>query len=410
MRVLIFSQYYPPEVGATQTRVNTFARELVKRGHHVTVVSEIPNHPAGVYFEGWRKRWYTRTVEDGIDVIRVFVVASPKKTFPRRLAFYLSYMLNAIVIGLLLARRPDVVLASSPPLFVGVAGMFVAAAKGVPFVLDVRDLWPAAAVSLGELREGRAHAIAERVERMLYDRALAITCVTQAFMKYIQNLGVEASKLHHLPNGTLPEVFVPLPADPGLADDLNLDRTFVAGFLGNHGVAQGLDVLLDAAAQTGDEVMFLFVGEGPVKAALQNRANREGITNVRFAAQVPPSEVIAYIALCDVLLVPLQPDDVFTMFVPSKMFDFWACGKPVLLMAGGEAADIVRRSGAGVVIEPGDANQLSRTLAAMRKEPEGTRAMGVAGRAFVLANYDRNAQAGALERLLVQAARPGTVS
>ena len=156
MRILILSQFYPPEVGATQTRIHHFARRLSEKGHRITVIAEFPNHPKGVIFPGYSPRLFRRATEDNLDVIRLWVYTSPRKGAIRRILFYFSYMIGATIAGLILARgRYDVVFATSPPLPVALAASLVARFKRRPFVMDVRDLWPAVGIVLGEIR-GRA--------------------------------------------------------------------------------------------------------------------------------------------------------------------------------------------------------------------------------------------------------------
>ncbi len=172
MHILYLSQYFPPEVGATQTRAYEMARGLVRAGHRVTMLTEVPNHPSGIVPPAYRGKWFERSELDGIDVLRVWVKASPVKTFKSRMAFYLSYMANATLVGALKARGPfDVVYATSPPLFVGAAGLALHGLKRAPFVFEVRDLWPESAVALGELRSPRAIAWAGKLEELCYNRA-----------------------------------------------------------------------------------------------------------------------------------------------------------------------------------------------------------------------------------------------
>ena len=180
MRILLLSQYFPPEVGATQARLESFASGLSERGHDVEGICEVPNHPQGSVRPGYRRRAWVRREADGYRVLHVWVAANPVKTTRTRLASYGTYTAAATLAGVL-ARRPDVVVASSPPLSVAVAAAAVAARHRVPWLMDVRDLWPESAVALGELSNPRALAFAERLERWLYGDAAAITTVTRPF-------------------------------------------------------------------------------------------------------------------------------------------------------------------------------------------------------------------------------------
>lgn len=382
------------------------ARHLVQMGHPVTMIAEVPNHPSGVIPPAYRGKLYERADLDGIEVLRVWVKASPVKTSFTRMAFYLSYMVNATLAGIWLAKgKYDLVFASSPPLFVACAGWAISRLRGIPFVFDVRDLWPAVAVSLGELRSPRLLRWAEKVERFLYRRAAMITAVTRGFCVYIENLGIPASRIHWAPNGSTPELFTPGEPDPRLLASLGLQGKFVVTFAGLHGIAQGLPSILDTARSLLDhpEVAFLFIGEGPVKRALISRCEEEGLTNVHFVAEMPREQVVPYLNSSDALLVPLKNDPIFETFIPSKLFDFMACGRPVLLSVPGEARQILEETGAGSYVPPEDPAALkSAILQLAALTPEERRQIGQRGRQMVIEKYSRASQARQLAELLGQ--------
>lgn len=404
MKVVVLSQYFPPEVGATQTRVVTFARQLAAAGHDVTVVAELPNHPVGRVFDGWRGRPVRVTREDGFRAIRVWVYASTRKSRWRRISFYGTYLVSAIVAALVLVRRrPDVILASSPPLPVLVAAAVLSFVWRRPFVADIRDIWPAVGEALGEIPPGRAMALATELERRLYRAAAAITCVTPGFVEHIAANGGRRDAIQLVPNGTIPEVFDPERADPGTRAALGLEGRFVVGYVGLHGIAQGLGALLDAAAELPD-VYFLFIGEGPVKADLVARADAEGLANVQFHGQVPVEQVVSYIRACDLVVVPLRDLPVLSTFVPSKLFDMLCTATPVVLMVDGEARRILKASGGGLYAPAEDGFALATAVRQLRDDPKRRAAMGRAGREYVLANYTRDVQAAALERVLLDVA------
>jgi len=403
MRVLFLSQYYPPEVGATQTRMHHFARSLTENGHQVTVITEVPNHPKGIIFEGYRGRLLLRTVEDGIEIIRTWVYTSPRKTFVRRVLFYCTYMVNAILVGLFLRRqRFDVIFATSPPLPVAVSAYAVSRLRRCPFIMDVRDIWPAVGVILGEIRGQAFIHAAERLERFLYAQAAAVTCVTQSFVRDVISKGAKPAKVHFLPNGTIPELFNPDRINSDLRRQLGIEGKFVVGFCGNHGVAQGLPEILEAARllKGHDEFRFLFIGEGPVKARLLEIQARHELSNVLMLPQVPISDIAPYINTADVMLVPLKLDDIFTAFIPSKMFDFMACGKPVILGVDGEARAILEESGGGIYVEPDNPQALASLLLTLSSNREQLEDMGHRGRDYVLRHYLRDEQAKRLGQIL----------
>lgn len=408
LRVLFFTQYYPPEVGATQTRMQTFAEHLVDRGHDVTVVTELPNHPKGEIFEGWRGRWIDRRHENGVEVIRLRVYTSPRKSPVRRLLFYGTYAAGASAVGAGLALRGwDAVFATSPPLPAAVPGWLTARLARAPFVLDVRDLWPAVAAALGELDPGVMLRTAEKLERFLYRRAEAVTVVTESFRKHVADGGADPERIRHLPNGTVPELFAPDRRDPELRERLGVGEDGVlVGYFGNHGVAQGLETVLGAADRLRGRsgLCFHFVGEGPRKEELMTERDRQGLENVHFHDQVPLEEIAAWINAADLMLVPLADHPLFRQFVPSKLYDYLACATPVVLSVEGEAREILDASGGGLAVPPGDSEALARAVARLADEPERREAMGRAGREHVLAHYTRDRQAERLEDLLTELA------
>jgi colanic acid biosynthesis glycosyl transferase WcaI len=411
-RILYLTQYFPPEVGATQTRAHEMARYLVGRGHHVTVVTEVPNHPSGIIPPAYRRKLYTREKMDGIDVIRVWVKASPEKSFRTRMLFYISYMVNAALAGAGLARgRYDVIVATSPPLFVGAAGLALSVLRRTSFVFEVRDLWPESAVALGELRHPRAIALAGKLERMCYNRARRIVVVTRGIQQRLEERGF-GDKVVLIPNGANTDLFRPDPeAGSALRTELGLTGKFLVLYAGIHGLAQGLATVLRAAQQLEDvpDAHFVFVGEGPKKAELLELKDRLGLTNVTMLPERPRHEMPAFLSAADVALVPLRKLELFEGAVPSKMFDAWACGCPVLLSIDGEARRVLEQAGGGLYVESENPAQMAQALARLENDRAGLRCAGEKARNFVEAHYARDRLAARLEEVLMDVVRGETV-
>lgn len=402
LRILLLSQYFHPEVGATQTRIWEFARHLAARGHDVTVVSEFPNHPHGKIPESYRGKWFEEERLDGFDVLRVPVWTSEKKTFLTRLFFYASFAITSVLLAALRLRgRFDVVFATSPPLPVGAAGWLLARIKRARFVLDVRDLWPEAARSLGELSNPRLIRLASALADFLYRHADATTTVTRGFLHHIEERA-GTGRVHLVTNGTVPEIFDPNRRDPTLRARLGLEGRFVCTFAGTMGIAQGLTHLADVAGELRDDprIAFLFIGTGPVRKQLEERVAECRLDNVVFHDQVPLHEITPFLNASDVLLVPLKNDPVFQTFVPSKMFDCLACEKPVVLGVPGEARALLEESGGGLYAEPENPREWASAIRRLARSPTEVESMGRRGRAWVLERYTRSAQAGVLEEIL----------
>lgn len=404
MRILYLSQYFPPEVGATQTRAYEIARGLVRAGHHVTMLTEVPNHPSGIIPPEYHGKLYERADLDGIEVIRVWVKTSPTKTFRSRMAFYLSYMVSAVLSGLFLARgHYDVVYATSPPLFVGGAGLILSLLRHIPLVFEVRDLWPESAVALGELSNRRVIALAERLEEVCYRHARHIVVVTQGIRDRLLARGIQSEKLHLVPNGTNTDMFYNRSDEAiSLRAELGLTDRFIAIYAGIHGIAQGLETLVEAARLLGDEpdMHFLFVGEGPVKSEVIALAQMYQLDNVTFHSEVPREQMPILLSAADVALVPLRNLALFRGARPSKMFDAWACQTPTLISVDGEARRILEEVGAGVFVEPENPRALAEALLWLKDRPEERRQMGLAGRQAALERYSLQAAARRLEEIL----------
>ena len=402
LRILIVSQYFPPEIGATQTRMQAFAEFLAARGHRVTVICEFPNHPHGVIPDEYRGRFLEDDRSNRYRVLRVWVKANPEKTRSSRMAFYLSFM-GMAASAAPLAGRADVVLATTPPLFAGAAGLAIARLNIAPLVLDVRDLWPAAAIGLNEISPGWTLRIAEALERRLYKSAAAVVAVTRPFCTHVDRIRGRPPQTVMIPNGTLERFFAPRGDKQARARlGVEPDR-FLVTFAGTHGIAQGLPAALAAAARA-DEIHFAFIGEGPEKRGLVASARERGLPNVSFHSQLPLEEIPAVLAASDALLVPLSAHPTFADFVPSKLFDFMAAGRPVILSARGEAARIVESAGAGVVVEPENPDALARGANWLAEHAQEASEMGKRGQVFARTRL-RRVQAERVERVLVHVAR-----
>ena len=406
MRVLYLSQYFPPEVGATQTRAHEMARGLASAGHEVTVIGEIPNHPSGIIPDEYKGKLYERSKLDGFDVIRVWVYATPNKTFITRLLFYITYMWSAIFAGLFLAKGPfDVIYATSPPLFVGGAGFVISLLRRTPFVFEVRDLWPESAVELGELNNKWAIKLAEWLESLCYWRARHIVSVTGGIHDRLLKRGFSESEVTLITNGANTELFKQIPEKGReIREQLNLQDKFIVLYAGIHGIAQGLSSVIETANILKDkkEVHFLFVGEGPVKAKVKEQAQQLNLDNVTFHSELPRARMPEFYSAADVSLVPLRKLELFQGALPSKMFDSWACECPLLLSVDGEARDLVEKVEGGLFVAPEDSTELAKDIEKLMNLPDRGKSLGLNGRKITEQKYSRAALAKELERLLVE--------
>ncbi len=411
MRILYLSQYFPPEVGATQQRAYEMARHMVLAGHEVTLVTEVPNHPAGIIRPEYRLRGWTRESLEGIDVIRVWVWASPRKSFLNRVLFYGSFMAGATLAGAVLARGPfDLIYATSPPLLVGGAALALSRLRRTPLVFEARDLWPEAAVALGELRSERAIRWATRLEEACYVRARGIVVVTEGLRDRLLARGIPEEKLALIPNGSNVETFrFRQDGREEVRAALGAEDAFIVAFAGNHGLALDLQTIVAAAERLALDpgVRLLLVGEGPRKQTLRAIVESRGLTNVTLLPECPQERVPDYLSAADAVMIPLLGNDIFRMALPLKLFDGWSCERPVILGLEGESAQMMERVGGGIAVRPGDPAALVAAILRLRGEPDEARVMGQRGRKFVVNNHSRRMLA---ERLIawLEPAEPGS--
>lgn len=356
MHILFLSDNFPPEGNAPAARTFEHCRAWVRAGARVTVITGQPNFPTGRLHPGYRNALWAREVIEGVEVVRVWTYMAANAGRIRRSLDYASFMAAAAVAGLLV-RRPDVVVATSPQILTACAGAAVAALRAAPFVFELRDLWPASIRAVGALRSSFLLAALERLELFLYSRSAAVVAVTRAFRADLIARGVPAGKITVVRNGADLARFRPRPRDEALAAALGLKGAFVAGYIGGHGMAHGLGVVLDAATRLADRephIHFLMIGGGAEREALARRAAALGLANVVFAGPVPRPEIERYWSLLDCAMIHLRPDPLFRTVIPSKLFEAMAMGLPVLHAVPGESAELVDEAGAGLVIPPED--------------------------------------------------------
>lgn len=411
MRIAWLCHYFAPEIGAPQARLLEMSRAWVADGHSVTAVTCFPNHPTGELADGDRGLWQRRDELDGIPVHRCWSYATPNRGFLKKVVGHLSFMVTGWF-GLSRAARsegrPDVVIVSSPTFFSVITAWAWCSWRGVPYVFEVRDLWPAVFVELGVLKNRAAIAVLEWIELFLYRRALRVVAVTRSFADAIEERGIPRAKLGVVTNGVDAELFRPRSPDPDLARSLGLEGKFVVLYLGAHGISHSLTKLLAAAEALTDlpDVHFLFVGEGARKDALVAAADEAGLRNVSFHGGVPKSDVPRFYSMASVGLVPLRDVALFHTFIPSKMFELLAAGVPVVGSVAGEAAEILNESGGALVVAPEDGQAVADCIRRLHGDAALRERMATVGREFVVANYTRTALAAHYSELLEQAVPP----
>lgn len=396
MNILFLSHYFPPEVNAPASRTFEHCREWVKCGHRVTVVTCAPNHPRGEPFDGYKNRLLQREKVDGIDVIRIWTFLSANEGFLLRTLNYVSFMLMAMVLSPWLGRA-DVVVSTSPQFFNGLAGYFVAAFKRARWVVEIRDLWPESIVAVGALTQRRIIALLEWIELFVYRKADRIIVVTQSFAKQIgEKLGSE-EKIAVVKNGANLQLFTSQSVENSqtLGEIEAIKHKCIVAYVGTHGMAHGLDKVVEAAERlrARTDIHFLFVGDGAERVNLIDMAANKELENCTFLGQLPKSMMPYIWSVSSICLVVLRKNKTFESVIPSKIFECMAMGKPMILGVEGEAATIVKMANAGLCIEPENVEQMTAAICTLADDEAGRLAIGQGAALYVRDHFDREKQA-----------------
>ncbi len=376
MKILFFTENYPPETNAAATRVHERAVYWAKWGHEVTVITCQPNFPHGKIFDGYRNEYGTETL-DGIRVVRVKTFIASNRGVVRRILDFLSFM----VMGYVAAKRepkPDVVVSTSPQFFAAVAAWRFAMVRGIRYVFELGDLWPASIAAVGAMRPNIGLRLLEKLELRMYRDADAVVALTQSFKDNLVSRGIPAEKIAVVINGVDIWRYGPRSADPELMTELGLTAgPMTIGYVGTHGMAHDLANVLNAAEQLRDrsDIRFLFVGAGAERDALIESAQDRGLDNVVFAPPQPKDRMPAVWSLCDVALVHLKDTPVFAGVIPSKIFEAMGMGLPILFVGPtGEGSRIVDAAAAGPTVPPGTPKALAEAARRLADDPMARRA------------------------------------
>lgn len=372
MHILFLTDNFPPEVNAPASRTFEHAREWVKQGHRVTIITCAPNFPKGKVIEGYKNRpWQTEDI-DGIRVVRVWSYITGNQGFAKRILDYQSYMVTSFLASFFV-RRVDVVVGTSPQFFTACAAWAAAAIKRKPFIFELRDIWPESIRAVGAMNQSKVLDAFERIELFLYHRAKIIISVTNSFKDNLVRRGIDGEKIHVVTNGVDTTRFSPKPKDAELEAELGLKGKFVAGYIGTHGMAHALETLVDAARllekNVGThDIRILMLGDGANRDDVMDAA--QGLSNIVFLESVSKDEVSRYWSLLDLSIIHLKKSDLFKTVIPSKMFECMGMGIPIVHGVEGESADIVTRYKVGVTFEPENAEALSTALVNLKSNPE----------------------------------------
>lgn len=363
MRILFLTDNFPPEVNAPANRTFEHCQEWVRQGAQVTVITCAPNFPKGKVYNGYKNKFRQVSYVDGIKVIRVWSYITANEGFLKRILDYLSFALMSFIVGLFV--KTDLIVATSPQFFTAVSGRWLSFFKRKSWVMEVRDLWPESIVAVGAMKKGKVIGFFEWLEKRLYKSAARIVVVTDTFKIKIAEKGIDPNKISVHKNGANLGMYQPMEKDIVLLENLGLKDKTIFAYIGTHGMAHGLDFILNNLKQFENEqpnLHFLFLGDGAERNRLLTLNTSLDLKNTTFIPSVPKSEVLHYLSIMDVALVNLKASDTFLTVIPSKIFEAAAMQTPILIGLSGETQRIIESYNAGLCFEPENAESFRASV------------------------------------------------
>ncbi len=400
MRILILTQWYPPEPALLMQEL---AQTLLALGHDVTVLTGYPNYPTGTLYPGYHVRLHQREMLAGVPVVRVPLYPEHSRSSVRRVLNYVSFALSSTLLGPWLVKRPDAIFAYHPPLTVGLPAYVLSRLWRVPFVYQIQDMWPESLSASGMLNNPRILAWVGSFADLVYRWAAAICVISPGFRQNLLSKGVPAEKIHVISNWVDTGTYYPAEPDEVLAARLELAGYFNVMYAGNIGQGQGLETLLEAAHILRDipEIQFVIVGDGVALPTLQQVTQTKGLTNVRFLGSYPTADMPALYALAEVLLVHLRDDPLYRITIPHKVFSYMASGKPILVAVAGDAATLVTNARAGLSCVPDNPEMLAQKVKQFFDMPQSERCMmAISGLKAVEQQYNKDVAIKKIEMVL----------
>ncbi len=371
MHILFLTDNFPPEGNAPATRTFEHAREWVKLGHKVTVITCAPNFPEGKVFDGYRNEWLSKQKIEEINVWRVKTYIAANQGFLRRTIDFISFMFSSLFFGLF-TRKVDVVIGTSPQFFTVISAWALAKLKRVPFVFELRDIWPASIKAVGVMKNSLILNMLERLELFLYHQANLIISVTNSFKSNLVNRGVPSEKIKVVFNGVDLSKYKPLPEkDKSFSKEFKLQDKFVAGYIGTHGKAHALENIIKVAEllKTESDIRIVFAGGGADRERLKNLVEISGLSNVVMIPRQPKENMQKIWSLCDLSLVTLKDTPLFSTVIPSKIFESMSMMIPIIIsVPEGESTEIIRKENLGVIVPPENPKKLAEALLMIKND------------------------------------------
>jgi glycosyltransferase involved in cell wall biosynthesis len=399
MHILLIHQAFVAIDEPGGTRHHEFARFLASRGNRVTVIASPVSYLTG---SASRSLNSESGEQDGkITILRAYTYQALHKSFVHRVFAFFSFMFSSFIIGLRV-KNVDLVWGSSPPIFQGWTAWMLARLKRVPFLFEVRDLWPEFAIAVGVLKNPALIKMSLWLEKFLYQHADKVMVNSPSYVTHVKSRGARSVEI--IPNGADPEMFDPLDQGDDFRRKHQLEDSYVVLYAGAHGISNDLTVVLETAKLLKDkpEIRVVFLGDGKEKENLQEQAALMDLTNVLFLPPVPKQEMASALAGADACIAILKPLEAYKTTYPNKVFDYMAAGRPVVLAIDGAIRSVVDKAGCGIFCKPGDSISMADAITTLAENRDRGRAMGLAGRRYLEEHFSRAAIAESLLKLLLE--------
>jgi len=392
MNILVIHQYFLEKEGAGGSRFNQFAKFWANKGHKITIVAGTVDYATGNKNKKYRGKLVTKErIDKNITVFRCHVSEAYNKNFLGRLWAYFSFTLSSTWAGLLYIGKQDIIIATSPPLFVAIPGYIIDKLKRIPLIFEVRDLWPKFAIDTGVIKNNTLIKLSLCLEKWIYRKASLINVLTPAFKKYlISEKNVAEKKIIYIPNAADLDLIKPGSRNNWVRKRYNWEDKFVILYVGAHGVANDLWQIINVAKilRNNKNILFALVGDGMEKPKLKTEIQKQNLKNIQFIDPVPKEKIVDFINASDVCTATLKP--IFTTTYPNKVFDYMAGSKPIILPIDGACRKlVVDEAKAGFFIKPGNAHDFKKKILYLYNHPEESKKLGQNGYNFVKENFDR---------------------
>ena len=357
MHILLISMYFNPVSG---TRLPALAKELLKHGHEVTILTGFGSYPSGYIEPAHRMRFWHRETVDGFSVLRILFLVDRSKSKVMRVLSYLSFALMASLMSFFLIKKPDVIWTYQ----IGLPGVLIGYLKNAPLIHEVQDLWPEWGKTIG-LNGGALFQLLDWQQRFVYRSAQSIITISNGFKRVLMTKGVQEDKITLISNWANQEYFYPVARELALGEREGLlNGSFNVMYAGNIGTAQGVHIVLEAAKLLQDlpDVRFILYGDGVEREGLVEQIKDQNLTSVQMPGSRPVQEISQYLAFADVVLILLIDDADYAITIPSKTYGYLATGRPIIASASGDVAELVTELHAGFVCSPQSVQALADAI------------------------------------------------